>query len=64
MIAEDDGHDYTSSDIYIINVDGTQKTNLTSTNDMIEMNPCITPDGKSIVFDLVNDGSIYLMNIE
>jgi len=64
MVAEDDGHDYTASDIYIINVDGTQKINLTNTNDMIEMNPCFAPDGKSIVFDLVNDGSIYLMNIE
>jgi len=64
MLAEDDGHDYTASDIYIINVDGTQKINLTNTNDMIEMNPCFAPDGKSIVFDLVNDGSIYLMNIE
>jgi Tol biopolymer transport system component len=28
------------------------------------MNPCFTPDGKSVVFDVVNDGSIYLMNIE
>jgi len=64
MVAEDDGHDYTASDIYTVNTDGTQKTNLTRTNDMIEMNPCIAPDGKSIVFDLVNDGSIYLMNIE
>ena len=32
--------------------------------DKIEMNPCFAPDGKSIVFDVVNDGSIYLMNIE
>lgn len=64
MIAEDDGHDYTSSDIYIINADGTQKRNLTNTSDLMEMNPCFAPDGKSIVFDLVNDGSIYLMNIE
>ena len=64
MVAEDDGHDYTASDIYTVNADGTKKTNLTRTNDMIEMNPCIAPDGKSIVFDLVNDGSIYLMNIE
>jgi Tol biopolymer transport system component len=28
------------------------------------MNPCFSPDGKSIVFDVYNDGSIYLMNIE
>jgi len=64
MIAEDDGHDYTASDIYFINADGTQKRNLTNTTDMIEMNPCLAPNGKSIVFDIVNDGSIYLMNIE
>jgi len=64
MIAQDDGHDYTASDIYSINADGTQKLNLTNTSDMIEMNPCFAPDGKSIVFDVVNDGSIYIMNIE
>lgn len=64
MITEDDGHNYTASDIYIINYNATQKINLTNTNDIIEMNPCFAPDRKSIVFDVVNDGSIYLMNIE
>ena len=64
MITEDNGHDFTSSEIYVINSDGTGKTNLTNTKDLIEMNPCFSPDGKSFVFDLVNDGSIYLMNIE
>ena len=64
MIAEDDGHDFTASDIYVINSDGTGKNNLSNTKDLIEMNPCFAPDGKSIVFDVVNDGSIYLMNIE
>lgn len=64
MITEDNGEAYTDSDIYTINADGTQKKNLTNTNDKIEMNPCFSPDGKAIVFDLYNDGSIYLMNIE
>lgn len=64
MVTEDNGHDFTSSEIYIINSDGTGKNNLTNTKELIEMNPCFSPDGKSIVFDLVNDGSIYLMNIE
>ena len=64
MITEDDGHDFTASDIYVIYSDGTRKNNLTKTKDLIEMNPCFAPDGKSIVFDVVNDGSIYLMNIE
>lgn len=64
MITEDDGHNFTASDIYIINANGTQKINITNTSDLIEMNPCFAPDGKSIVFDVANDGSIYLMNIE
>jgi Tol biopolymer transport system component len=64
MIAEDDGHTFTASDIYSINADGTQKKNLTNTDDLIELNPCFAPDGKSFVYDVYNDGSIYLMNIE
>lgn len=64
MIAEDNGQDFIASDIYSINADGTQKKNLTNTNDKIEMDPCFSPDGKEIVFDVYNDGSIYLMNIE
>jgi hypothetical protein len=64
MITEDDGQDFTASDIYSINADGTQKKNLSNTTDKIEMNPSFSPDGKTIVFDVYNDGSIYLMNIE
>jgi Tol biopolymer transport system component len=64
MIAEDNGDNFTASDIYTINSDGTQKKNITNTPDEIEMNPCFSPDGKSFVFDEYNDGSIYLMNVE
>ena len=64
MITADDGHEFTASDIFIINADGTQKINLTNTEDIMEMNPCFSPDGKSVVFDAYSDGSIYLMNIE
>ena len=64
MITKDDGHTFTASDIYSINTDGTEKKNLTNTDDLIELNPCFAPDGKSFVFDVYNDGSIYLMNIE
>lgn len=64
MAAEDDGHNFTASDIFIINPDGTNKINLTNTKDLIELNPCFSPDGKSVVYDLLNDGSIYLMNLE
>jgi Tol biopolymer transport system component len=64
VIAEDNGDDYTASDIYMINADGTNKRNLTNTKDLIEMNPCLSPDGKNLVYDVYNIGSIYLKNIE
>jgi DNA-binding beta-propeller fold protein YncE len=64
MITEDNGHEFTSSDIYIINADGTGKVNVTNTESVIEMSPSFSPDSKSIVFENYNDGSIYLMNIE
>lgn len=64
MIAEDNGHEITASDIYTINADGTGKTNLTNTDAVFEMSPSFSPDGKTIVFENYNQGSIYLMNIE
>jgi Tol biopolymer transport system component len=64
MIAEDNGHEFTSSDIYTINADGTGKVNVTNTKAVLEMSPGFSPDGKTIVFENYNEGSIYLMNIE
>jgi len=64
MLTEDDGYEFTASDIFIINADGTEKKNLTNTEVLLEMNPNFAPDGKSIVFENYNEGSIYLMNIE
>lgn len=64
MITEDNGYEFTSSDIYLINADGSNKTNLTNTETIIEMTPSISPDGRSILFENYHEGSIYLMNIE
>lgn len=64
MITEDDGHNFTSSDIFIINIDGSDKTNLTNTGNIIELNPSLSPDGKLLVFESYNDGGIYLMNLD
>lgn len=62
MITEDNGDNITSSDIYSIKIDGTEKTNLTNTKDKIEMNPDWSPDGKKIAFDILNEGAIYIMD--
>lgn len=64
MITEDDGHSFIASDIYIINADGTGKRNLTNTEDVIELNPSISPDGKKLVYESYLDGAIYLMKLD
>lgn len=63
-MSEDDGYSYIASDIYIIDTDGSQKRNFTNTENKIEMNPSFSPDGKIIIFDELNSGSIFLMTIE
>lgn len=64
MITEDDGHRFTHSDIYTIKIDGSDKTNLTNTSDILEMNPSWSPGGNYITFDTYNEGSIYIVQIE
>ena len=64
MITRDDGHSYTGSDIYCIRADGTDKTALTSTPDLLEMNPSWAPDGNAIAYDEINQGAIYILPVQ
>ncbi len=64
MLAEDDGHSFTSSELYLVNADGSGRKKLTDTPDQIEMNPSFAADGKKIAFDVLNEGYIYIMNID
>jgi Tol biopolymer transport system component len=64
MITEDDGHRFTGSDIYAIKVDGSEKTQLTNTDGIPEMNPHWSPDGQQLAFDTYREGAIYIVNIE
>ncbi|MEP0861441.1 MAG: hypothetical protein HRF52_08390 [Ignavibacterium sp.] len=64
MITEDDGHQFTSSDIYIIKYDGTEKRNITNTNDKIELSPSASFVNNKIVFEVFDEGSIYFMNLD
>lgn len=61
---QDDGHVYTSGELYIANVDGTGLKAITATEGMIEMCPSISPDGKKIVFSSFSDGQIYIADFE
>ncbi len=54
----DNGHDYVSGDLYLLGLDGSE-TRLTSTPDRIEMNPCVSPDGKRVVFSDYKGGQIF-----
>ena len=64
MITEDDGHQFTSSDIYCVMVDGSEKVAITSTPGRLEMNPSWSPDGKFIAFDTMDEGAIYVVRVE
>jgi len=64
MVATDDGHRYLTSDIYAVRVDGTQRVNLTPTEDRLEMNPHWSPDGRRIAYDLYGVGQIFVMEVE
>lgn len=55
----DDGHSYTSGELYIMNINENAPKALTSTQSMIEMNPCVSPDGNRVTFVSFTDGQIY-----
>ena len=60
-VSEDDGHDYTSSDIYAARADGSEIVQLTNTPNILEMNPDWSPDGKFIAYD--DRGVIFVIPV-
>lgn len=63
MVTEDDGHNYTASDIYAVRNDGTGETRITDDPARLFMNPSWSPDGEHIVFNDMGDGNIYTIQI-
>ncbi len=64
MVADDDGHEYTKSDLVVFSIDGTQKINMTQSSDIVAINPSWSPTGNRIAFDNPRDGNIYVLSIE
>lgn len=64
MVTTDDGHRYTSSDIFVSSVDGKERINLSSTPDILEMNPSWSFDGKWIAYDQLDRGKIYIQEVK
>lgn len=62
MISGDDGHQFLAADIYTIKADGSEKTNVTNTAEVLEMNPSWGA-GNRIAFDVMDEGEIYVMEL-
>ena len=60
----DDGHTYTSGDLFIINVNGSSLKQLTKTSGRIEMNAAVSPDGSKVAFTSFTDGQVYVADLK
>lgn len=63
MVTQDDGHRMLGADIYVARVDGTAITNLTNSDDALEMNPAWSPAGNAIAYDEERSGGIFLLRL-
>ncbi len=60
----DDGHDFTTGELYMATINGGNIKQLTNTSSVIEMQPQVSPDGKKIVFCSYTDGQIYIADFK
>ena len=63
IITEDDGHRILASDIHVVNIDDTGRLNLTQSEDVLEMHPAWSPDGRYIAYDDLTTGRIFVQEV-
>jgi Tol biopolymer transport system component len=63
QITLDDGHKITQSELYVINVDGTGRNQLTDTIDEFEVEASWSPDGRKIAYRSAITGQIYALTL-
>lgn len=56
----DDGHTYTSGDLYLIDTASAAEKKITSTTGVIEMQPSVSADGTKVAFISFTDGQLYV----
>lgn len=59
----DDGHRFTSSDIYCVDSTNGYSVNITPNSDVIPVTIAVSPDGSRVAFDNDTDGAIYIINL-
>ncbi len=60
----DNGHEYTAGELYILNINGGSEKAITATNNMIERQPVVSPDGSKLLFISDNDGQLYQADLK
>ena len=63
-VVTDDGSQFTSSDIYSMNINNGKKYLLTENTNLIPLTPSVSPDGKKVAFENAIDASIYVINLK
>jgi len=60
----EDGQFTVASELYIVNCDGTGKTQITDTPDEVELEPSWSPDGSKIACVSLNTGEIFVIKVK
>lgn len=62
-LVKDDGHRVTSGALYAVNVATGVYIPLLTDPDVVALKPAVSPDGKWLLFDNLNDGAVYKLPV-